>query len=70
MKKLTFVRKMASRYSISDKEILKTTLLYSDGKTQVPKKVVELLSLEAGSSTIVWIRERGRVFIESAKQIT
>jgi len=50
-----------------ERVILKTTLLYHDGKTQVPRKVIELLGLEPGS-TIVWVAEGGRIYIEPAKQ--
>ena len=48
-----------------DREILKTTTLYSDGKTQVPKKVIKALKLERGSQ-IVWIQEGPKIYIESA----
>ena len=71
MRKLIFVRKMATpgRYDrVEKREILKTTLLYHDGKTQVPKKVIELLNFKPGESTIVWVKEEGKIFVESAKQ--
>jgi len=48
------------------REILRTTKLYSDGKTQVPKEVIKLLRLVRGSQ-IVWIREGTRIIIESPR---
>jgi len=48
------------------REILKTTKLYSDGKTQVPTKVIELLTLQVGSQ-IVWIRDGTKIIIESSR---
>lgn len=48
------------------REILKTTMLYSDGKTQVPKRVIKLLNLERGSQ-IVWIKEKERILVESPR---
>ena len=74
MRNLTNVRKMRrSKYYVheeipEEREILKTTLLYHDGKTQVPKKVIELLGLEPGRSTIVWVAEEGKIYVEPAKQ--
>jgi bifunctional DNA-binding transcriptional regulator/antitoxin component of YhaV-PrlF toxin-antitoxin module len=49
-------------YQDVEKEIIKTTKLYSDGKTQVPKEVIELLKLKRGSQ-MLWVREGHRVFI-------
>ena len=55
------------RYPIpKGREIVKTTLLYYDGKTQVPKRVIELLGLSPGSSTLVWVVEGDRIYVESA----
>lgn len=47
------------------REILKTSMLYSDGKTQVPKEVIKLLKLERGS-LIVWIKEEDRITVGSS----
>jgi bifunctional DNA-binding transcriptional regulator/antitoxin component of YhaV-PrlF toxin-antitoxin module len=52
-------------YRAGTKEILKTTKLYSDGKTQVPKEVIERLKLKKGSP-IVWVEETGRIYVESS----
>ena len=46
-----------------DREILKTTKLYADGKTQVPSSIIKLLHLKTGSQ-IVWIWEKGKIVIE------
>ncbi len=48
--------------------ILKTALLYGDGKMQVPKKVIEILKLTPGESTVVWVKEGGRIYLESEFQ--
>ena len=72
MRSLTFVRKMIKRgryYVPEEREIIKTTKLYYDGKTQVPKRVIELLGLKPGRSVIVWVAERGKIHIESGKQV-
>jgi len=61
---LTFVRKVRKYVVEGTREILKTTTLYSDGKTQVPKKVIKLLKLTRGSQ-IVWVREGGKIYVES-----
>lgn len=56
-----------SKYFIEGtSEIIKTTKLYSDGKTQVPKKVIKLLRLERGSQ-IVWIRQGDIIKVTSSK---
>jgi hypothetical protein len=56
-----------SKYTIIEgREIIKTTTLYADGKTQVPKKVIQLLKLEHGSQ-IVWIKEANKIIIESPR---
>jgi hypothetical protein len=52
------------------REILKTSLIYHDRKTQVPKRVIELLQLKPGVSRIVWVAEGGKICVESAKQTT
>lgn len=46
-------------------KILKTTTLYSDGKTQVPKKVIELLGLKRGSA-IVWVQDGNKIHVYSS----
>lgn len=51
------------------REILKTTLLYHDGKTQVPKKVIKLLLLVPGHSTIVWIKDGDKVYVQPAEVV-
>ena len=62
---VTFVRIM-SKYSIEDNyKIIKTTTLYSDGKTQVPKKIINLLKLERGSA-IVWVRDGEKILVLSS----
>ena len=63
---LTFVRIM-SKYVVTPevKRIIKTTKLYADNKTQVPREVVETLGLKMGVQ-IVWIKEHNRVYVESA----
>ena len=54
-----------SKYFIKDNyKILKTTKLYSDGKTQVPKKVIEILQLKHGSQ-IVWAQFEQKILIMS-----
>lgn len=65
---LTFVRKVAEGKYVSpgSREILNTTTLYSDGKTQVPKNVIEFLRLERGSQ-IVWIKDGEKIVIESPR---
>ena len=50
----------------SNREIIKTTKLYSDGKTQVPQQVIEWLKLKRGSP-IVWVRNGDKINIESSK---
>ena len=68
MRKVT-ERRYQGRYSTqTGRRILKTALLYGDRKTQVPKKVIEILRLTPGESTIVWVQERGRIYIESEVQ--
>lgn len=58
---------MSSRYTVTEgREIIKTTTLYADGKTQVPKKIIQLLKLNCGSQ-IVWIRDGNRIVIESPR---
>jgi hypothetical protein len=49
----------------SEKRIIKTTTLYADNKTQVPKEVVEMLKLQLGTQ-IVWMKENNRIYVESA----
>jgi len=74
VRSLTIVRKMPkTKYYIHEeipqmREILKTSLIYYDRKTQVPKRVIELLRLKPGVSRIVWVAEGGKIYIESAKQ--
>jgi len=54
---------MSTRYTTkSDYTILKTTKLYSDGKTQVPQQVIKLLNLKKGEP-IVWIQEKDRIYV-------
>jgi len=48
------------------RQILKTTKLYPDGKTQVPKEVIKHLKLEKGSQ-IVWILDENRIVVESPR---
>ena len=61
---MPFVRIM-SKYFIKDGyKILKTTTLYSDGKTQVPKKVIETLKLTHGSQ-IVWVQDEQKILVMS-----
>jgi len=56
-----------SKYFIEgDYNILKTTKLYSDGKTQVPKKVIELLRLKRGSA-IVWVQAGEKIYVSSSR---
>lgn len=56
-----------SRYPVTGgREILKTTKLYSDGKTQVPQQVIDHLKLEKGSQ-IVWVLDKDRIIVESPK---
>jgi len=50
------------------REIIKTSLIYHDRKTQVPKRVIKLLRLKPGVSRIVWVAEGGKICVESAKQ--
>jgi len=52
----------------TDREIIKTTKLYSDGKTQVPLSVIKLLNLKKGSQ-IVWVWDKGKIVIESPSAI-
>lgn len=55
-----------SKYDMRDlREILKATTLYSDGKTQVPAKVVMFLRLTKGKQ-IIWVKEGDRIYVESA----
>jgi hypothetical protein len=54
-----------SKYIASEKRIIKTTTLYADNKTQVPKEVVEMLKLQLGTQ-IVWMKENNRIYVESA----
>jgi len=61
------VRKVSKYVVKPEREILKTTKLYSDGKTQVPKKVIERLKLDRGSE-IVWVLEKEKIVIESPIQ--
>jgi bifunctional DNA-binding transcriptional regulator/antitoxin component of YhaV-PrlF toxin-antitoxin module len=58
------VREVSKYIATGSREIIKTTTLYSDGKTQVPKKVIEKLRLSRGSQ-IVWVIEGGRIYVES-----
>ena len=54
-----------SKYSIEDNyKIIKTTTLYSDGKTQVPKKIINILKLEHGSP-IVWVQDGEKILVFS-----
>jgi len=56
-----------SKYSIEGThEIIKVTKLYSDGKTQVPKEIIELLNLQKGSK-IVWIQNGDVITVSSSK---
>jgi len=48
------------------REILKTTTLHADGKTQVPKEVIKRLKLEKGCQ-IVWILDDDKIVVESPK---
>jgi len=58
--------KIVSKYiAPSEKRIIKTTTLYADDKTQVPKEVVETLKLKLGAP-IVWIKENNRIYVNSA----
>ncbi|MCJ7631212.1 hypothetical protein MUP77_02250 [Candidatus Bathyarchaeota archaeon] len=58
-----------SKYLITKgREIIKTSTLYSDDKTQVPKRVIEELRLERGSQ-IVWVKEAGRIYVEPSKTV-
>jgi len=64
---------MAGRYTVrngipENREILKTSLIYHDRKTAIPKSVLDLLGLKPGRSRIVWVAEKGRIHVESAKQ--
>jgi len=47
-------------------KIIKTTTLYSDGKTQVPKEIIEKLQLERGS-TMVWMEKDKKIYITNDK---
>ena len=49
----------------TDREIIKTTTLYADGKTQVPSSVIKRLNLRKGSQ-IVWVLDKGKIVIESS----
>jgi len=46
-------------------KIIKTTTLYSDGKTQVPRDVIAQLKLERGS-VIVWVKDGDMIFVKNA----
>lgn len=50
------------------REIIHTSLLYHDGKIQLPKVVVDFLRLTRGRDRIVWILEDNRIYVESAVQ--
>jgi hypothetical protein len=69
VKKFPFVSKVGRYYVTAPegREVIKATLLYHDRKTQVPKRVVELLKLTPGQSLMLWVLEGGRIIIESAK---
>ena len=56
---------MSKYVAPSEKRIIKTTTLYADNKTQVPKEVVEMLKLQLGTQ-IVWMKEKDRIYVESA----
>ncbi len=49
-------------------DIIPSTLLYKRGKVQVPWKVINVLGLTPGESTVVWVQESGRIYIESGFQ--
>jgi len=66
-RKLTFERKMSKYVTDISHEIIKTTTLYSDGKTQVPKEVIEQLKITRGS-VIVWMRDDDRIYVKNAKE--
>jgi len=75
VRSLTNVRKMpkTGKYYVHEeipqvREIIKTSLVYHDRKTQVPKRVIELLRLKPGFSRIVWVAEGGKICVESARQ--
>ena len=57
---------MSKYITANDQEarIIKTTTLYSDGKTQVPKEVIAQLKLKRGS-VIVWVKEKEKIFIKN-----
>ena len=61
--------KYRGKYSIqTGRQILKTALLYGDRKTQVPKRVINILKLVPGESRIVWVHEGDRIYVESGFQ--
>lgn len=66
-RKLTFVRKMSKYVAPASHGIIKTTTLYSDGKTQVPKEVIEQLKLNRGS-IIVWMKDGDRIYVKNATE--
>lgn len=49
------------------RRIIRTTTLYSDGKTQVPKEVIDKLMLKRGS-TIVWAEKDLKIFVTNDTQ--
>jgi bifunctional DNA-binding transcriptional regulator/antitoxin component of YhaV-PrlF toxin-antitoxin module len=47
-------------------EIIKITKVYTDGKTQLPKEVMDALGLKRGSK-VLWLRKDGVICIKSSK---
>jgi len=60
---------MSKYVSQTDKihRIIRTTTLYSDGKTQVPKEVIAKLMLKRGA-TIVWVEKDLKIFVTNDTQ--
>lgn len=57
---------MSKYIAREEDEIIKITKVYSDGKTQLPKEVMDALGLKRGSK-VVWLRKDGVICIRNSK---
>ena len=58
--------KNRGKYTMSGKHIINTSKIFQRGKTHVPSSVREMLDVGDGD-LLVWIIERGRVYLESSR---